>query len=137
MLRNGMTQQQVADIFGVTQAAVSANVVRGNIKIDYRDRPEGPAMPWHPIRPEHRNRYLARMLRANHRRQQGLKSAPVLEAMLDKFLAAAKEQDFVVTYEPDTEEGFFRVARREGIDEGLIRNPDLDDSGKPVRRAKK
>ena len=133
MLRSGATQQDVADRYGVTQAAVSANVRRGNIKIDYPNQAEGRAVPWHPIRTEHRDRYLIRMLRANHRREQGLRSAPVLEAMLDKFLQTAEEQDFVVTYDPDTEEGFFRVPRRVGIDEGLVRDPAIDDEGKPVR----
>lgn len=125
MLRGGATQQEVAERYGVTQAAVSVNIKRGNIKIDYPNQPEGRAVPWHPIRKEHRDRYLIRMLRAAHRREQGLKSAPVLEAMLDTFLAQAAELDFVVTYDPDTEEGFFRVPRRHGIDEGLIRNPDV------------
>lgn len=132
MLRAGATQAEVAEKFGVTQAAVSANIKRGNIKIDYPNQTAGRSVPWHPIRPEHRDRYLIRMLRAKARRDQGLKSAPVLEAMLDKFLQAAEEQDFVVTYEPLTEEGFFRVPRRVGVDEGLVRNPDLDDHGKPV-----
>src|SRR5687768_6051706 len=95
MLRAGATQQEVADAFGVTQAAVSANISRGNINIEY-DRSAIPAVPWHPIRAEHRDRYLIRMLRAYNRRQQGKKNAPVLEAMLDKFLANAEEQDFVV-----------------------------------------
>jgi len=136
MLRAGATQQEVAQKFGVTQAAVSANIKRGNIKVDYANQTEGRSVPWHPIRVEHRDRYLIRMLRANARRQQGLKSAPVLEAMLDKFLQAAEEQDFVVTYDPDTEEGFFRVPRRPKIDEGLVRDPNLDDSGRPVPAAK-
>lgn len=133
MLRSGATQQEVADRFGVTQAAVSANIKRGNIKIEYPNQTEGRAVPWHPIRPEHRDRYLIRMLRAAYRREQGLKSAPVLEAMLDKFLQAAEERDFVIDYDPDTEEGFFRVERRRGIDTGLVKDPDLDDKGQPVR----
>lgn len=136
MLRGGATQQEVADTFGVTQAAVSANIKRGNIKVEYPNQAEGRAVPWHPIRPEHRDRYLVRMLRAAHRREQGLKSAAVLEAMLDKFLEAAKEQDFVITYDPDTEEGFFRVPRRVGVDTGLVRDPGLDDKGRPVRPAR-
>lgn len=134
MLRSGKTQQEVATHFGVTQAAVSANIKRGNIKIEYPNQTEGRSVPWHPIRPEHRDRYLIRMLRANHRREQGLSNAAVLEAMLDKFLKAAEEQDFVVHYDPDTEEGFFRMPRRIGIDTGLVRNPDLDDEGHPVRK---
>lgn len=129
MLRAGKTQQEVADHFGVTQAAVSANIKRGNIKIDYPNQTEGRAVPWHPLRSGHRDRYLVRMLRAHHRREQGLANAPVLEAMLDTFLAKAAEQDFVVHYDPDTEEGFFRVPRRLGIDVGLVRSPDPAVSG--------
>src|SRR5690349_15009401 len=107
MLRAGKTQQEVAEKFGVTQAAVSANIKRGNIKVEYPNQTEGRAVPWHPIRPEHRDRYLIRMLRAKARRDQGLKSAAVLEAMLDKFLQSADEQGFVIHYDPDTEDGFF------------------------------
>jgi hypothetical protein len=134
MLRAGATQREVAEKFGVSQAAVSAGIKRGNIQIEYPNQTEGRAVPWHPIRPEHRDRYLIRMLRAAHRREQGLKSAAVLEAMLDKFLAAAEELDFVVHYDPDTDEGFFRVPRRLGIDEGLVRNPDFGDDGRPVKK---
>lgn len=134
MLRSGATQREVAEKFGVTQAAISRAVTRGAIKHEYTSYAQGRSMPWH-IREEHQNKYLARMLRAHHRKEQGLTSAPPLERMLESFLRSAEEQDFVITYDPDTEDGFFRVPRRPGVDDlPLIRRDDLDDKGRPVRR---
>lgn len=136
MLRAGATQQEVADRFGVTQSGVQRAIARGRIKDIVYDRTatDESAIPWHPIRPEHRSRYLVRMLRAAARRDRGEKSAPVIEAQLDNFLKQIEELDFVVHYDPDTEEGFHRVPRRGGIDQGLIRNPYLDDQGMQIRK---
>lgn len=136
MLRSGATQAEVGARFGVSQAAISAAIRRGRIKWERPNQAEGRAVPWHPIRKEHRDQYLIRMLRVNHRRQQGLPSAAVLEAMLDNFLADAQARDFVVTYDPDTEQGFFRVSRRPGVDRGLVRDPSVDDRGWPTQRPK-
>jgi hypothetical protein len=135
MLRAGATQQEVADRFGVTQPAVNRAIWRGRIKdIAYdRSASDESGVPWHPVRPEHRSRYLVRMLRAATRRERGEKSSPVLEAQLDSFLRQVEELDFVIHYDPDTADGFFRVPRREGIDTGLVRDPYTDDDGKPVK----
>ena len=129
MLRAGKTQREVAEKFGVSQGAVSNAITRGNIKAD-TNRVVSRAVPWHPIKPEHRDKYLVRMLRAHHRRVNGLKNAPVLEAMLDTFLVAMERDGFVIDYQPDTEDGFVRVPRREGIDTGLVRDPELDNRGR-------
>ena len=136
MLRSGATQQEVADLFGVTQGAIAAAIRRGVVKYK-KGRPADRAMPWSPIREEHRQKYLARMLRAAHRRESGMENAPPIERMLDSFLRDVEERDYVVTYEPDTEEGFFRVPRRHGIDEGLVREPDINDDGTPKRQRRK
>ena len=78
---------------------------------------------------------VARMLRAAHRREQGLPNAPVLERMLVTFLRSMAESDAVVHYDPELEDGFVRVKRRPGVDDHpLIRRDDLDDDGRPVRR---
>lgn len=134
MLRAGKTQLEVAERFGVTQGAVSRAIDRGAIKHEYDSYARGRAMPWR-VSEEHQNKYLARMLRAYHRHEQGLTNAPPLARMLESFLRSAAEQDFVITYRADTEDGFFRVPRRPGIDDHpLIRRDDLDDKGRPVRR---
>ena len=134
MLRAGKTQAEVAEKFGVTQGAVSNAITRGNIKAD-TGRTDRRAVPWHPIRKEHRDKYLVRMLRAWARREQGLKSAPVLEAMLDTFLRSMTEGGWVIDYQPDEypDEGFIRVDRREGVDLGMVREPDLDNRGRKRR----
>jgi DNA-binding CsgD family transcriptional regulator len=134
MLRAGATQQEVADRFDVSQAAVSNAIRRGVIKAD-TNRTETRAVPWSPIAPEHRDQYLVRMLRAYHRREKGLKSAPVIEAQLDTFLRKVEEGDWVVDYSPT--DGFVRVPRREGVDLGLVREPGLDNRGRPRRAARK
>lgn len=134
MLRAGATQQEVADRFVVTQPAVYAAIKRGRIKgIEYdRATKEDSAVPWHPIRPEHRDRYLVRMLRAARRREAGLPVSPVIDRQLDKFLVRLTELDAVVHYDPDTEQGFFRVPRRKGVDKGLVREPGIGDDGEPI-----
>lgn len=137
MLRSGKTQQEVADKFGVTQAAIAGAIARGRIAYDKPARGSRPkedrAVPWSPIRPEHRDKYLYRILRAHHKREKGEPNSPQWEIMLDAFLRSAEEEDFVIGYWPETDEGFYRIARREGIDEGLIRNPEYGDDDKPVR----
>lgn len=133
LLRSGKTQQMVADLFGVTQGAIAAAIRRGVIAYE-KDRPAERAMPWSPIREEHRQKYLARMLRAAHRRDVGMENAPPIERMLDNFLADMEERDFVIDYVADSDEGFYRVPRRHGIDEGYVREPGLDDKGRPVRK---
>lgn len=133
MLRAGATQQAVADKFGVTQAAVSRAIDRGVIRVD-TGRVPGRALPWSPIRPEHRNLYAARILRAWHRRQSGEVSSAWWESKLDTCLETMDREGWVFDYDPD--EGFKRVPRRLGVDLGLVREPGLDDRGRPRRRAK-
>lgn len=134
MLRSGATQGEVAEHFDVTQSAVAVAISRGNIAHEYREMSKTRAMPWRLL-PEHQQKYLARMLRAAHRREQGLTNAPPLERMLVTFLRSMEEADAVITYRPELEDGFVRVKRRPGVDtHPLIRADDLDDNGKPVRK---
>ena len=121
MLRAGATQQQVADKFGVSQAAVSNAIARG--MIEYKtNRPKTSGVPWSPVAPEHREQYLVRMLRAAQRREEGLTNSPFWEDRLDGFLRKMEEEGWVVDYDPS--EGFKRVPRRPGVDLGLVREPD-------------
>lgn len=122
MLRDGRTRKEVADRFGVTPAAIATAILRGNIEAD-PVRAQTRAVPWSPIAPQHREKYLVRMLRAAHRRDAGLTNAPVMEAQLNTFMASMERDGWVVDYDPDSEDGFVRVPRREGIDLGLVREP--------------
>lgn len=137
LLRQGITQREVGERFGVTQAAIADAIRRGRIKFEYVNQPKDRAMPWR-VKPEHQQKYLARMLRAAHRQEQGLTNAPPIARMLKSFLESAERDDFVVTYEPDTEDGFFRVTRRPGVDDlPLVRRDDLKDDGTPVKKSRK
>ena len=138
MLRDGKTQQEVAERFGVTQPAINRAIWRGRIKDITYDKAtmDESGVPWHPVRPEHRSRYLVRMIRAAARRDRGESNSPVIEAQLDNFLKHMEELDAVVHYDPDTDEGFFRVPRRHGVDTGIVRDPYLDDDGLRIQKPK-
>lgn len=88
-------------------------------------------IPWH-IQEEHRWAYPVAMLRAEARRRAGRK----LTASDAERLAAWKErlaaQDAVLHYDPDTEEGWFYVARRPGVDNDLIREPSRKTTQRPA-----
>ena len=122
LLRAGATQREVADRFGVTQAAVSLAIARGNIKIDTgRER----LLPWH-MRPEHANLSVPRALRLALRVQRGKSDdmPPYLRQQGEGFIRKLESLDAVIHYDPECEPFWFRVPRRPGIDLGLIREPD-------------
>lgn len=78
-------------------------------------------IPW-SVKPEHRFHRLVALLRYEERRRSGLPLQPRYERELTNFLASLKEAGAVVHYDPDTDEGFFLVAREER-DDDLIRRP--------------
>jgi hypothetical protein len=122
MLRAGATQQEVADRFGVRQAAVSLAISRGNIKHDtgFERR-----LPWHMHR-EHVNLSIPRSLRLAMRVQAGEEDMPeYLRRQGEGFIRTLDEMDAVIHYEPEVSPYFFRVPRRHGIDLGLIREPEV------------
>lgn len=80
-------------------------------------------IPW-AVKQEHRWAYPVMMLRQEARRRAGHELSDDYERQLNAWLEKLKEDGAVVHYEPDTEEGFFYVARREGIDNDIIREPE-------------
>ena len=79
-------------------------------------------IPWE-IRPEHRQAYPLWALRAEARLRSGL---PMKLSALER-LAAWKDRMYadglVIHYDPATEQGWWLLPRRPGIDAGLIREP--------------
>jgi len=126
-----MSRRAIRGRTSPTPAAVSLAVKRGRIKGIAYDRTKGSrsGVPWHPIKPEHRDRFLAKMLRAAARSDRGLTNAPPIEQRLRRFLRSADQEDFVIHYDPDTPDGFYRVPRRPGIDLWLVRDPHRRDDG--------
>ncbi|WMI33352.1 immunity repressor [Streptomyces phage Provolone] len=80
-------------------------------------------IPWQ-VKPEHRWLYPIAMLRAEaRRREKGDEALSELEkTRLPSWLKMLKDENAVVHYDPDTEEGFFYIPRQEG-DDDLIHKP--------------
>lgn len=131
MLRAGKTQLEVVDIYrdrgvDISQSAISQAITAGRIKVDTNRNSGG--IPW-KLKPQHRHLNAARMLRTLARMDAGLAVGKSLEEQARVWRAGLEEEGSVIAYDPDTEEGFWRVPRRPGIDLGLVRDPDVDDEG--------
>ena len=79
-------------------------------------------IPWEVSR-EHRWAFPLAMLRVEARRRAGMKLRDVDLKRLTSWKESLAEQDAVVHYDPETEQGWFLVPRRTGIDNDLIRVP--------------
>ena len=83
-----------------------------------------PLIPWR-VKEEHQKNYLLNQLRREAKRRMGVQSSRAHPPESVKAWAdSLREQNAVVDYRPATEEGFFLVYAREGIDNDLIREPD-------------
>lgn len=91
--------------------------------IDGRIVRDDALIPW-AVKPEHRHSHAVSMLRAEARRRAGKTLTPVMEDMLNVWLAGLERDGSVIHYDPDTAEGWWYVPRRVGIDNDLIRVPE-------------
>ena len=128
LLRSGWSQMRVVRMYrdkgvDVTQSAISQAITTGRIKID-TDRATG-GIPW-LLKPEHRHRHAARMLRTQARLDAGHDIGQSLIPQLKAWRARLEREDSVIHYDPDTDEGFWRVPRRAGVDLWWVRaQPNL------------
>ncbi|AWY07595.1 immunity repressor [Streptomyces phage Yosif] len=83
-------------------------------------------IPWH-VKVEHRWAYPLAMLRAEARLRDGKELSEVEQGRLDSWKTMLTEENAVVHYDPDTEEGFFYIPRQEG-DTDLIHAPKVKTS---------
>lgn len=83
-------------------------------------------IPW-DVRAEHLVLLPMRMFHAKTRRDRRLPVSPDQLQRLAEWERLLEESNLVVHYEPNTDQGFFYVPAREGIDNGLIREPGFDD----------
>jgi hypothetical protein len=86
-------------------------------------------IPWF-VKEEHRWAYPLAMLRAEARRRAGKELTETDASRLNNWLEMLKEENAVVHYDPDTEEGFFYVPRQEG-DDDLIHAPEHKTTPRP------
>ncbi|WP_405056954.1 hypothetical protein OG474_29970 [Kribbella sp. NBC_01505] len=92
------------------------NLVRRTVRDDE-------LIPWE-VKEEHRWANPLAMLRAAARQRAGIKLTKSDEKRLAGWLREREKAKEVVHYDPDTDEGFWYVPRRPGIDLDLIREPE-------------
>ena len=91
--------------------------------LDRRIARDDDLIPW-AVKREHRWRYPVAMLRHEARLRAGMESAEDIPEKVAAWKESLAAENVVVHYDPATDEGFFYVPRREGIDRDLIRVPD-------------
>lgn len=117
LLEKGLTHQQIADAYGVTQQAVSGHVRLNNLAPAPPRYPA--AVPWF-VKAEHRGQYALRMLRLYGKRESGKPLKPGQAAMLERYEKRLAGLNDVVDYAEDI--GFYLTPRRK-TDKGLIHEP--------------
>lgn len=80
-------------------------------------------IPWEVNR-EHRWAWPINMLRQEARRRAGHQLTDKMAANVDAWLAGMERDGTVLHYDGDTDEGWFYVPRRPGIDKDIIRVPE-------------
>lgn len=86
-------------------------------------------IPWF-VKEEHRWAYPLAMLRAEARRRAGKELTETDTSRLGNWLEMLEEENAVVHYDPDTDEGFFYIPR-EPKDDDIIRQPDQKTTPRP------
>lgn len=84
---------------------------------------KNPLIPWAVRRP-HQKKWTHTQLRNENRRRNGLPVNAVALTELERWKVGLEKAGAVVDYRRDTEEGYFLVPRRDGVDTDLIRQPD-------------
>lgn len=90
-------------------------------------------IPW-AVAEEHQVNHLLDMLRAEARRRAGKSLSPTRLERLQRWLRSMEEDGAVVHYDPLTEEGWWKVPRRPGIDTDIIRAPEQATRQRGVRQ---
>jgi hypothetical protein len=136
LVDKGMTHGEIAEYLTstlhtqVTRSAVSVALSRAG-RVKRRGEDKATPAEW-TVLPEHANKVDLHMLRVNKRLRDGKAVRDVDVERHRHWLQRLEEADAVVHYEPRSRAGFWWVPRRHGIDEGLVREPGLDDEGNPV-----
>lgn len=120
--------EQYREKYGIETVGSMWGNFRRRRGLDRRIVRDDDLIPW-AVKEEHRWAYPLAMLRAEARRRAG-QATEADEARLESWLDMLKEEDAVVHYDPDTEEGFHYVPRQSG-DEDLIHEPARKTTERP------
>jgi hypothetical protein len=72
------------------------------------------------------------MLRTEARRRAGKQLRKEERVRLDAWLRRLARENIVLHYDPDTDEGWFYVPRRPGVDTDIIRVPERKTTPRPA-----
>lgn len=122
----GLTLKQIAEKseaetgLPVSIGSVASALSRAGItaRVRYEDH-----IPWNPIATRHNKHYALTMLRLLARRESGRDISEDQEARLESWLTRLEEEDAVVTYKYESEDGFYYVKRKPSDGNGWIRPP--------------
>lgn len=114
-------QQQYKEKYGLDVVSSFFGNFRRRRGLPRRINRDDELIPWF-VKREHRSAYPLLMLRAEARRRAGFEMRAADQRQVPKWLAMLEENNAVVHYDPDTEEGFFYVPR-EPQDDDIIRRP--------------
>ncbi|MDN3268279.1 hypothetical protein [Streptomyces sp. MA15] len=121
----GWTYQQMIDEYRRKYGIETVSSMWGNFRyrkgLSRRIARDDDLIPW-AVKPEHRHQYPLAMLRVEGRRRAGMDLDGNAARRLESWTRTLAEENAVVHYDPDTEEGFFYVPR-EPQDDDLIRRP--------------
>lgn len=125
-VRKGLTQAQIVDAWEqesgvrVSRSAVAMAMRRFDIESPRAKVRHEDLVPWR-LKPEHRMAPEARLLRLEGQRRRGETIRPADLTWLDNWLTELHESNAVITYAPDTREGFLRVQRCPEDGDSLVR----------------
>lgn len=130
-LINRLGMAAVAKMYGVTAQAVSKAARERKLNVKFRNNYKQ-WIPWKVKRGKgHQETYEHRMLRAWAKRETGDDLTEKERRSLEIFEAKMHACGMVIHYErerpADLGGPWMRVPRREGIDTGWIRNPEVPD----------
>lgn len=126
LVRDGKSDREILDYLEEHENIVAT---RQALSIRRKRRGDGmrprvpPAVPW-KLREEHAKTAPANAIRWYARREAGLPLSPEESIKLERMVAHLDLKGGVLHYEPELPGGWRIVPRRDGIDTGIVRNPD-------------
>ncbi len=115
-------QAEVARMFGVTRAAVSAAVRSRKLNIPRR-ADYSHYIPWVIGPEEHKWHYVRRMLYINAKQKTGAKTTPDEDRRVEEFRNLLDTENLSVVYDGDDDEKPWKLVPREAGDRDYIRPP--------------
>ena len=125
-LKKGLTQAQIADAWEadsgvrVSRSAIAMAIARYGLETPRPRRRNTDLLPW-VLKKEHQMATEARLLRMEGRRRRGEPLSKADLTWVSNWVEELRRDNAVITYLPNTKQGFHRVARTKKDGDSLIR----------------